>query len=143
MTISFSISGSNRLGDIHQTLADSRVLELEPSLNSLRSRPETIGLPEFKFERDTKKMRIFVGLIPLTRSGRTTWKPQEWAGYGGFRELADDISRSHPRVNIVSQPVWVGSLGKFQATKQSRGRLRFVGKVNEEMRRIMWMKELK
>ena len=132
-----SMSGTNRFGDIHLTPADSRLSELEPYLNGLRGRLETIGLPEFIFKWDTVKGRIIVGMVPVTRTGQITWELQHWAGDEGFRELAEDRLRSNPGVNVVSRPVWVGNQRKFHTRRQSTGGLRLVVELNDEMRRIM------
>jgi len=141
--IYFSLSGINRFGDIHLTLADSRVSELGPYWNALRGRMERMGVPEFKFEEDVTKVKIFVGMVPLTRAGKTTWEPKDWTGDNGFHELVDNLTRSNSGLVVVSRPVWVGSLGKFHSRRQSTAGLRLVVELNGWMKGIMAMESPK
>ena len=68
--IYFSMVGQNRFGDVLLTLADSRADDVLPYIKGMEGRLETMGLPKFRFEKDTEKAKIFFGSVPLNQAGK-------------------------------------------------------------------------
>ena len=135
--IYFSVVGQNRFGDVLLTLADSKADEVLPYIKVMEGRLETMGLPKFRFEKDTEKAKIFVGSVPLNQAGKSGWECSDWDGENAFRRLANDIELSNPGITLASKPSWVGKLAAMKSRKQSTAGLLIVVDMNEEVKRMM------
>lgn len=136
-TAYFSVSGKNRFGDVHLTLANTNVEDIRKYAKAMRERLVTLGVPEFIFEGNPKKVRIVVGMVPLWRGGKTSWEAKDWHGEEGFNQLTDDIERSNPGIKVAARPAWLGSLNKFGARRQSTASLKLTVELNETVRQRM------
>jgi len=135
--IYFSIVGQNRVGDVLLRLGDSRADEVLPYVKAMEGELETMGLPKFRFEKDTEKAKIFVGLVPLNQAGKGSWECADWDGENAFRRIANDIELSNPGITLVSKPSWVGKLAMMKRRRQSTAGLSIVVDMNDTVREIM------
>lgn len=72
------------------TIATTRTEDIAGYYTSMREALEDLGLPEFTFVRDTKKVTVFVGMVPLARLGGS-WSPSDWEGRTAYDALSADI----------------------------------------------------
>jgi len=133
----FAISGKNRFGDILRMLADSKVDDIVIYLKALGERLKELNLPPFRFESDTEKVKIYVGMILLTRAGRINWCPEDWNDDTGFRAISNDIENSNPGLYVTAKPWWVGGLRKMHNRKQSTASMILVVEKTKEITAMM------
>jgi len=81
----FSKASLNRFGDVLLSLRDTRVEDIHHYLYALGEELESMGLKDFRCERDAEKVKIFVGMVPLARVGKESWSPLDWEGEDAFR----------------------------------------------------------
>jgi len=102
----------------------------------MREAMETLGLGEFGFARDTEKVKVFVGMVPLSQFGGGL-QPSEWEGRTAFDRLAPDIEQSNPGVVLAAHPSWAGRLHKLVERKVNNAGLILVLEMSPEVRKIM------
>jgi len=101
----FSIVGRNRWRDIELTLARTRAEDLMRAGQVMKQALEEMGLDEFEFIRDTKKIKLYVAMVPLIkdRYGRE-WKIEDWQEETSFDRMIADIERSNPGIHVEARP---------------------------------------
>jgi len=127
----------NRFGDVLLSLRDTSMEDIHHYLNALSKEPENMGLKDFRFERDAKKVKIFVGMVPLARAGKGSWSPTDWESEDAFRSMASDIEQSNMGITLAARPSWVGKLETFHRRKQSTAGILLVVELSPEVRVIM------
>jgi len=133
----FSICGKNRFGDILLTLAENKVDDIMVYIEALRVTLVDMGLPTFRFECDAEKVKVFVGMVPLIRSCRLNWSPEDWVEEAGYREISNDVEQSNPWITVAAKPSWVGGLRKFHNQKQSTNGMILLLEKSVELTRMM------
>jgi len=133
----FSKASLNRFGDVLLSLRDTRVEDIHHYLSALGEELESMGLENFRFERDAKKVKIFVGMVPLTRAGKASWSPSDWDDENAFRSMANDIEQSNTGITLAAKPSWVGKLSKFHQRRQSTAGVLLVVEMSPEVRAMM------
>jgi len=111
-----SMCSSGKWGDELLTLAATKVDDIVGYYPARREVLERLGFDDFTFARDTEKLKVFVGMVPLSRFGGG-WQPSEWEGHSAFDQLAADIEQSNPGVSIAARPSWAGRLPKLKEQK--------------------------
>ena len=132
----FSVAVLGKWGDVLLTLASTEVDAIVGYYPAMREALETLGLDKFSFARDTEKVKVFVGQVPLSRFGGG-WQPSEWEGREAFDHLATDIEHSNPGVVVAARPSWAGRLHKLKERKVGNAGLILVLELTQEVRRIM------
>jgi len=135
--IYFSMVGQNRFSDVLLTLADSRADEVLPYVKAMEGRLETMGLPKFRFEKDTEKVKIFVGSVLLNQAGKGSWECTDWDGENAFRRIANDIEHSNLGITLSLKPSCVGNLAVMKRRRQSTAGLLIVVDMNDTVRAMM------
>jgi len=133
----FSIAKLNRFGDVLLTLRDTKVEDIYRYLPALGEELGNMGLKNFRFERDAKKVKIFVGMVPLARAGKGSWSPSDWESENAFRPMANNIEQSNMGITLAAKPSWVGKLGKFHQRRQSTASILLIMKMSPEVRTMM------
>jgi len=128
----FSMCSSGKWGDVMLTLAATKADDIVGYYPALREAVEGLGLGEFTFARDTEKLKVFVGMVPLSQFGGG-WQPSEWEGRGAFDRLAADIEQSNPGVSIAARPSWAGRLHKLKERKVNNAGLILVLEKSPEV----------
>jgi len=95
----FSIASTGRWSDILLTLADTKVEDIAGYNQALSEALEGLSLYKFIFSRDTKKVKVLVGMVPLSRFG-SGWTPSKWKGSTAFNHFSADIENSNPSVIV-------------------------------------------
>ena len=107
----FSKAEKTRMGDVHLCLSKTRAADITTAKNAMTKCMTEIGLQEFNWMADTKKVKVYINDVPLIRSGfGGDWKPEDWNGENAFDTLSADIERSNPGIFICARPAWVGKL---------------------------------
>ena len=107
----FSKAERTRMGDVHLCLSKTRAADIATAKNAMTECMTTMGLQEFKWMPDTKKVKVYINDVPLMRDGfGGDWKPEDWHGENAFDALSADIERSNPDIFICARPAWVGKL---------------------------------
>jgi len=135
----FSVCGKNRFGDILLTLADTKIDDIMVYLEAMKEKLYEMGLPELRFERDAEKVKIYVGMVPLTRAGRINWSPEDWVDDTGYRSISNDVEKSNPGIVVTARPSWVGGLRKMHNRKQSTAGMILVVEKTKEVASMMSM----
>ena len=99
----FSMAGLGKWGDVLLTLVATEADALVGYYPAFREAMGLLGLNNFRFTRDTEKVKVFVGMVPLSRFGGG-WQPAESEGRTAFDHLATDIEQSKPGVVIATAP---------------------------------------
>jgi len=133
----FSKASVNRFGDVLLSLRDTKVEDIPHYLPALGEELESMGLEDFRFERDAEKVKIFVGMVPLARAGKESWSPLDWEHKNAFRSMANDIEQSNMGITLAAKPSWVGKLGKFHQRQQSTAGILLVVEMSPEVRKMM------
>jgi len=128
----FSMCSSGKWGDVMLTLAATKADDIVGYYPALREALEGLGLGDFTFARDTEKVKVFVGMVPLSQFGGG-WQPSEWEGRGAFDRLAADIEQSNPGVSIAARPSWAGRLHKLKERKVNNAGLILVVEKSPEV----------
>ena len=132
----FSVASLSKWGDVLLTLAATDVESIVGYYPALREGLESLGLTDFTFVRDTEKVKVFVGMVPLSRFGGG-WQPAEWEGRTAFDHLAADIEQSNPGVVVAARPSWAGRLHKLKERKANNAGLILVLELMPEVKRMM------
>jgi len=132
----FSLASSGKWGDVLLTLATHAVEEISGYYTALREALEGLGLENFTFARDTERVKVFVGMVPLSQLGGG-WQPSEWEGVSAFDRLAADIEQSNPGVLIAGRPSWAGRLHKLKERRANNAGLILVLEMSAEVRAMM------
>ena len=107
----FSKAEKTRMGDVHLCLSKTRAADIATAKNAMTSSMTEMGLQEFNWMADTKKVKVYINDVPLMRDGfGGDWKPEDWHGENAFDALSADIERSNPGIFICARPAWVGKL---------------------------------
>ena len=130
-TAYFAIANLNRWGDVQLTLANTKAEDIVGYYEAMRESLEEIGVDKFKFVRDLKKVKVYVGMVPLSRYGNG-WEPKEWERKESYETLAADIESSNPGVYIAAKPIWAGRLHKLKERRvNNAGLILVVERTNE------------
>jgi len=132
----FSMASLGKWGDVLLTLAATDVGDIVGYYPAMRETMETLGLGEFGFARDTEKVKVFVGMVPLSHFGGG-WKPSDWEGRTAFDRMAADIEQSNPGVVLAARPSWAGRLHKLAERRGNNAGLILVLEMSSEVRKIM------
>jgi len=132
----FSMSSLSKWGDVLLTLAATAVEDIIGYYPSMRESLETLGLSDFTFVRDTEKVKVFVGMVPLSQFGGG-WQPSEWECQSAFERLAADIEQSNPGTVVAARPSWAGRLHKLKERKVNNAGLILVLEMSPEVRKLM------
>jgi len=74
----FSIIGRNRWGDIELRLARTKAEDIVRAEEIMTQALKEMGLDEFEFVRDRKKVKIYVAMVPLMKDGYgREWKIED------------------------------------------------------------------
>jgi len=115
----FAKANTTRMGDVYLCLANTRASEIVKAKDAMTMCMKNIGLEDFVWTPDTKKVKVYQSDVPLMRDGfGGEWKPQDWQGENAFDKLAADIERSNPGVYVCARPSWVGKLHVMKERKQ-------------------------
>ena len=107
----FSKAEKTRMGDVHLCLSRTRAADIVSAKNAMTECMTKLGLQEFNWMPDSKKVKVYINDVPLMRDGfRGNWKPEDWHGENAFNALSADIERSNPGIFICARPAWVGKL---------------------------------
>ena len=107
----FAKAEKTRMGDVHMCLSKTRAANIIGAKEAMTECLEQMGLQEFEWVPDTKKVKIYISDVPLKRDGfGEDGKPEDWHGENAFDSLAADIERSNPGIFICARPSWVGKL---------------------------------
>jgi len=129
----FSLSLSGKCGDVFLTLATTDVADIVGYYPAMGEALETLGLTDFTFARDTDKVKVFVGMVPLLQFGGG-WLPLEWEGSSAFDRMATDIEQSNPGVVVAVRPSWAGRLHQLKERKANNAGLILVLEMSPEVR---------
>jgi len=132
----FSMAGLGKWGDVLLTLAATEADAMVGYYPALREALGSLGLHHFTFARDTEKVKVFVGMVPLSRFGGG-WQPAEWEGRTAFDHLAADIEQSNPGVVVAARPSWAGRLHKLKERRANHAGLILVLEMAPEVRTLM------
>ena len=133
----FAKSGKNKWGDIEMTLARTKAEDLIMAGNAMKEALIQLGLKDFSFVRDTKKVKLYVAMVPLTKRGAREWEVSDWNTANAFDEMAADIESSNPGVYVSARPSWVGKLGILKERKHNSAGLTILCEETAELKRIM------
>jgi len=140
----FSIVGRNRWGDIELTLARTRAEDLVKGGGIMTQALEEMELAKFEFVRDTKKVKLYVAMVPLMKDGYgREWKIEDWQEENSFDRSIGDIERSNPGIHIKARPTWVGKLNIMKETRQTTAGMILLREENEYLEGILKKDELK
>ena len=107
----FAKAEKTRMGDVHMCMSKTRAADIIGAKEAMTECMEQMGLEEFEWVPDTKKVKVYINDVPLKRDGfGKDWKPEDWHGENAFDSLAADIERSNPGIFICARPSWVGKL---------------------------------
>jgi len=132
----FSLAVLGKWGDVLLTLAATDVTDIIGYFPAMREALSAFNLAKFTFARDTPKVKVFVGTVPLSRFGGS-WQPSEWEGRSAFDHLAADIEQSNPGVVIAARPSWAGRIHKLKERKVNNAGLILVLELTPEVKRMM------
>jgi len=132
----FSLCSLRKWGDVLLTLAATKADDIVGYYPALREALEALGLNDFAFARDTEKVKVFVGMVPLSQFGGG-WQPSEWEGRSAFDRLAADIEQSNPGILIAARPSWAGRLHKLKERRVNNAGLILVLEMTPEVRTMM------
>jgi len=134
----FAKAGKNKWGDIELTLARTKAEDLITAGQAMTNALNSLGMENFTFVRDTKKVKIYVAMVPLMKGGYgQEWDPQDWQDENSFNRMAADIERSNPGVYVCARPSWVGKLHQMKSRKQSTAGLTILVEETNEPKGIM------
>ena len=119
-------------GDVLLTLAATEVEHITGYYPPMREALDSFGLGTFMFVRDTEKVKVFVGMLPLSRFGGS-WQPSDWEGRTAFDYLAADIENSNPGVVVAARPSWAGRLHKLKERRANNAGLILVLEMTKEV----------
>jgi len=140
----FAKAGRNKWGDVELTLARTKAEDLITAGQAMTDALESIGMRDFTFVRDTKKVKIYLVMVPLMKGGYgKEWDPKDWQDENSFDGLAADIERSNPGIYVCARPSWVGKLHQMKSRKQSTAGLTILVEETSELKRIMAVKDPK
>ena len=140
----FSIVRRNRWGDIELTLTRTSAVDLVKAGVVMRQALEEMGLEEFEFVRDTKKIKVYVAMVPLMKGGYgREWRIEDWQEVNSFDQLIADIERSNPGIHVEARPSWVGKLGIMKERKQTTAGLTLLCEENDCLKGILMKDEPK
>jgi len=132
----FSVASQNKWGDVLMSLADTKTVAIAGYYPAMREALGTLGLVNFTFARDVEKVKVYVGMVLLSRLGGG-WEPEHWESVGAFGDLTADIECSNPEVNIAARPSWAGHLRTLKDRKANIASLILVLEMTKEVRGLM------
>ena len=140
----FGIVGRNRWGDIELTLARTSAVDLVRAGAVMTQALNEMGLDEFEFVRDTKKVKLYVVMVPQMNDayGRD-WKIEDWQEENSFDRRIADIEGSNPGIHIEARPSWMGKLNIMKERKQSMAGMILLCEENEYLKGILGRDEPK
>jgi len=100
----------NKWGDIEMTLARTKAADLITAGKAMEDAVKKLGIKDFSFVLDTKKVKVYLAMIPLEKSERRSWDVEDWQGENAFDMLAAGIEKSNPGIYIAARRSWVGKL---------------------------------
>jgi len=133
----FAKSGKNKWGDIEMTLARTKAEDLINAGNAMKEALIQLGLKEFSFVRDVKKVKLYVAMVPLTKRGAREWEVNDWNTADAFDDMAADIESSNQGVYVSARPSWVGKLGILKERKHKSAGLTILCEETAELKRMM------
>lgn len=106
----FAKAEKTRMGDVHMCLSKTRAADIVKAKNAMIGCLKQMGLEEFMFVSDTKKVKVYMNDIPLKRDGfGENWEPEDWHRENAFDSLAADIERSNLGIFVCARPFWLGN----------------------------------
>jgi len=97
-----------------------------------------MGLDEFEFVRDTKKVNLYVTMVPLMKDGYgREWKIEGWQEDNSFDRMIADIEGSNPGIHIEVRPSWVVKLNIMKERKQTMAGMILLCEENEYLKGIL------
>jgi len=132
----FSEASLSKWGDVLLTLAATEVETITGYYPAMREALDIFDLGTFTFVRDTEKVKVFVGMVPLSRFGGG-WNPSDWEGSTAFDCLAADIENSNPGIIVAARPSWAGCLHKLKERRVNNAGLILVLELTTEVRAMM------
>jgi len=132
----FSQASLSKWGDVLLTLAATEVEQITGYYPAMREALDVFGLGTFTFVRDTEKVKVFVGMVPLSPFGGG-WNPSDWEGSAAFDCLAADIENSNPGIIVAARPSWAGRLHKLKERHVNNAGLILVLELTAEVRAMM------
>jgi len=140
----FSIVGRNRWGDIELTLARTRAVDLVQAGGVMTEAIKEMGLDEFEFVRDTKKVKVYVAMVPLMKEGYgREWRIEDWQEENSFDRIIADIEESNPGIHVEARPSWVGKLNIMKDRRQTTAGIILLCEENEYQKGILGKDEPK
>ena len=139
----FAKAGRNKWGDIEMTLARTKAADLITAGKAMEDAVKELGIKDFSFVLDTKKVKVYLAMIPLTRSGRRDWEVEDWQGEDAFDTLAADIEKSNPGIYVAARPSWIGKLGIMREREQRAAGLVLLCEETPELKEILGKNEPK
>jgi len=139
----FAKARRNNLGDIEITLARTKADDLIVAGKAIEDAVKELGIKDFSFVLDTKKVKVYLAMSLLVRSGRRDWEVEDWQGEEAFDMLAADIEKSNPGVYVAARLSWVGKLGIMSKRKQRAAGLVVLCEETPELKNILGRNEPK
>ena len=134
----FSIVGRNTWGDIELTLARTRAVDLVNAGKVMTQAIKEMGIDEFEFVRDTKKVKVYVAMVPLMKEGYgSEWRMQDWQEVNSFDRMVADIEKSNPGIQVEARPSWVGKLNIMKERRQTTAGMILLCEENEYLKGIL------
>jgi len=134
----FSIVGRNRWGDIELTLARTRAVDLVQAGGVMTRAIKEMGLDEFEFVRNTKKVKVYVAMVPLMKEGYSReWKIEDWQEENSFDRMIADIEKSNPGIHVEARSSWVGKLNIMKERRQTTAGIILLCEENEYLKGIL------
>ena len=102
----------NEIGCIFLTLSAHTMEELGNRLEKARvDLLRELQLPEFEFQENREKVKIFVTGVPLADTGhRSIWRVESWTSDATFDGLRSDLEGSNNGIITTARPDIMGSV---------------------------------
>ncbi|PUU74858.1 hypothetical protein B9Z19DRAFT_1067880 [Tuber borchii] len=123
------------IGCIYMTLADHSADDIYGMLAGCHTvLLRDLNLPDFMFEKDTKKVKILVLGIPLCDTGRgSLWKVEDWTGDKVYDGLRVDLEQSNPGIITSGRPNIIGSINAMKSNKMTMCQVQFMAEKWKEL----------
>lgn len=116
----FAKVGLSRWGDIEMTLARTRAEDLVIAGDAMKQAMiNELGFKDnFYFERDIKKVKVYIASVPLKKGGNgADWDAEDWQGESAFHNMVNDLENSNPGIQVCGRPSWVGKFSIMKSRK--------------------------
>ena len=134
----FAKADRTRMGDVHMCLSKTRAANIVGAKEAMTDCLKQLGLQEFNFVPDTKKVKVYINDVPLKRDGfGEDWEPEDWYSEGAFDSLAADIERSNPGIFICARPSWVGKLHVIKNRKSWKAGLTILCEETDSLKIVL------